>query len=399
MAFMVEDLRDLLELLRQHPDWRQQLWALLASEELLRLPAEFQAFQEEFRSFRDQTFESFRQETERRFQRVEEQIAALVEAQRRHYEEFAAHRQEFLTYRAEADRRFAELREELAAARAEADRRFAELAEAQARTEERISRLEEAIARLTEAQRRTEEQVQQLIEAQARTEERVSRLEEAIARLTEAQRRTEEQVQQLIEAQRRTEEQVQQLAEAQRRLEERVEQLTEALRQTQEQIEKLARSQDQMRATLDRFAQIIGPAVEERLIPALREWVKEQGGALVGPVVSMTLDGIGEVDGVARIRWPEGRETWVLVSVKARVWPRDIREFRRGILEDAEARQALRARGISDPVWPIVFGLTLDDRALEAAIHAKVGLLISQQGMIVPPTPWSLEEGQPLSPD
>ena len=43
--------------------------------------------------------------------RLEEAVIALTEAQRRHYEEFAAHRQEFLAYRAETDRRFAELAE------------------------------------------------------------------------------------------------------------------------------------------------------------------------------------------------------------------------------------------------------------------------------------------------
>ncbi|MCS6964526.1 MAG: hypothetical protein NZM16_10835, partial [Thermoflexus sp.] len=68
--------------------------------------------------------------------RLEEAVAALAEAQRRHYEEFAAHRQEFLAYREETERR------------------FAELAEAQRRTEERVGRLEEAVAALAEAQRR-----------------------------------------------------------------------------------------------------------------------------------------------------------------------------------------------------------------------------------------------------
>jgi len=145
MAFTVEDFQDLLELLRAHPEWRRRLWELLASEELLRLPAEVKAFREEFEAFRDQTFEAFRQETERRFQRVEEQIAALAEAQRRHYEEFAAYR-------------------------AETDRRFAELVEAQRRTEERVEQL-------AEAQRRTEERVEQLVEVIRQLTERVDRLE------------------------------------------------------------------------------------------------------------------------------------------------------------------------------------------------------------------------------
>jgi chromosome segregation ATPase len=90
---------------------------------------------------RDEAFAAFRAEVDRRF-------AELAEAQRRHYEEFAAHRQEFLEYRAETDRRFAELAEaqrrhyeEFAAHRAETDRRFAELAEAIQALAQRVDNL------------------------------------------------------------------------------------------------------------------------------------------------------------------------------------------------------------------------------------------------------------------
>ncbi|SNB61295.1 hypothetical protein SAMN02746019_00027140, partial [Thermoflexus hugenholtzii JAD2] len=44
------------------------------------------------------------------------------------------------------------------------------------------------------------------------------------------------------------------------------------------------------------------------------------------------------------------------------------------------------------------FGRALDHRALEAAQRARVGLLIGRQGMLVPPTLWSLSEGKPLGP-
>ncbi|HXF68292.1 MAG TPA: DUF3782 domain-containing protein [Thermoflexus sp.] len=122
MGFTVKDFPDLLRLLREHEEWRDQLRALLLTEELLRLPMEF-------RAFRDEVFEAFRRETEARFQalaeaqqRTEEQVARLAEAQRRHYEEFAAYR-------------------------VETDRRFAELAEAQRRTEERVERMEQRILR------------------------------------------------------------------------------------------------------------------------------------------------------------------------------------------------------------------------------------------------------------
>ncbi len=74
------------------------------------------------------------------------------------------------------------------------EEQIAALAEAQRRTEERLGRVEEQIAALAEAQRRTEE--------------RLGRVEEQIAALAEAQRRTEERLEALAEAQRRTEERI-----------------------------------------------------------------------------------------------------------------------------------------------------------------------------------------------
>ena len=38
MAFTVEDYRDLVQLLSEHPEWRSELWQLLLSGELLTLP-------------------------------------------------------------------------------------------------------------------------------------------------------------------------------------------------------------------------------------------------------------------------------------------------------------------------------------------------------------------------
>jgi predicted nuclease with TOPRIM domain len=75
---------------------------------------------------------------------------------------------------------------------------IARLAEAQARTEERVGRLDTRMDRVEAA-------LERLAEAQARTEERVGGLEAALDRLAEAQVRTEATLQ-------RTEEAVQQLA-------------------------------------------------------------------------------------------------------------------------------------------------------------------------------------------
>jgi hypothetical protein len=159
MAFTVEDLRDLAELLRAHPEWREPLWALLASEEVRRMPERMErSFQRAARLilalYRAQRqhykeFVAHRAETDRRFAELAEAQRRTEESLRRLAEEFAAHRQEFLEFRAEVDRRFAELAEaqrrhyeEFAAYRAETDRRFAELAEALRILTERVDRME-----------------------------------------------------------------------------------------------------------------------------------------------------------------------------------------------------------------------------------------------------------------
>ena len=175
MGFTVRDFNDLMRLLDRHPEWVEALRQRLLTRELLDSPkilrrlslrvgrveravedlkttvqdlarsaqaltqsvvALIQAQQQ-----RDEAFAAFRAEVDRRF-------AELAEAQRRHYEEFAAHRQEFLEYRAETDRRFAELaeaqrrtEESLAAHRAETDRRFAELAMAIQALAQRVDNL------------------------------------------------------------------------------------------------------------------------------------------------------------------------------------------------------------------------------------------------------------------
>jgi predicted nuclease with TOPRIM domain len=70
---------------------------------------------------------------------------------------------------------------------------IARLAEAQARTEERVGRLDTRMDRVEAA-------LERLAEAQARTEERVGRLEAALDRLAEAQARTEATLQRTEEA-------------------------------------------------------------------------------------------------------------------------------------------------------------------------------------------------------
>jgi prefoldin subunit 5 len=146
MAFTVSDFHDLVELLEQYPQWRQELRRLVLTDELLDLP--------------------------RVVRELSDRIAELVEAQKR-----------------------AEARLDRVEARLDRiDQQIAELVEAQKRTDEKI-------AELVEAQKRTDEKIAELVEAQKRTDEK-------IAELVEAQNRTEGVVAELVISQRQMSEDI-----------------------------------------------------------------------------------------------------------------------------------------------------------------------------------------------
>jgi len=151
VAFTVNDLRDLLRLLREQPDWLSEVRRVVLAEELLALPRELAEVQ---------------RRTDERFAELAEAIKQLTlrfeEAQQRNDERFAelaeAIRQLTLRFE-EAQRRNDERFEE---AQRSNDERFAELAEFQRRTDERFAELAEAIRQLTlrfeEAQQRNDNQ-------------------------------------------------------------------------------------------------------------------------------------------------------------------------------------------------------------------------------------------------
>jgi hypothetical protein len=116
MAFEVHDYLDLVRLLNDHPEWRAEMRRLLLTDELLALPELVHDLIEAQRR------------AEERLSRVEEQLAALTEAQRRTEEQLAA------------------------------------LTEAQRRTEERLDKLASIVGILAE-------QVRELVIAQRRTDD------------------------------------------------------------------------------------------------------------------------------------------------------------------------------------------------------------------------------------
>ncbi|GAB4471498.1 MAG: hypothetical protein Kow0088_05280 [Anaerolineales bacterium] len=179
MAFQVTDYHDLVRLLQQHPEWREELRHLLLTADVLELPQVVRELVEAHKR------------SEERLTRLEQAVAELIEAQKR------------------TEQRV----EELAEAQKRTEQRVEELAEAQKRSEERLTHLEQTVAELVEAQKRTEQRLAELAEIQQRHEERLTRLEQTVAELVEAQKRTEQRVEELAEAQRKTEEKLQKLTD------------------------------------------------------------------------------------------------------------------------------------------------------------------------------------------
>jgi hypothetical protein len=183
VAFTVNDLNDLIRILREQPEWLREVRRVVLTDELLALP---------------------------------DLVRELAEAQRR------------------TDERLAEFQRRT-------DERFAELAEAQRRTDERLAEFQQRIEQqLAEFQRRTDERFAELAEAQRRTDERLAEFQQRIEQqLAEFQRRTDERFAELAEFQRRTDERFAELAEFQRRTDERFAELAEAQRRTDEQVAEM----------------------------------------------------------------------------------------------------------------------------------------------------------------
>src|SRR5882724_5774148 len=86
MPFTVEEFRDLVRLLEERPEWREELRRLVLTPELLALPEQIA----ELRARSEQQFQELiaaQQRTEARVDTLADQIAALVAAQQRTEEE------------------------------------------------------------------------------------------------------------------------------------------------------------------------------------------------------------------------------------------------------------------------------------------------------------------------
>ena len=123
MPFTIDDVRDLVRILEEKPEWRAELRRLMLSDDLAAL--------------REQIEES-RLASERRIDRINEEIVELRAATERHTEQLAGHTAEIAELRAATERHTEQLAghtAEIAELRAATERHTAEIAELRAATE------------------------------------------------------------------------------------------------------------------------------------------------------------------------------------------------------------------------------------------------------------------------
>jgi len=273
MAFEVGDFQDLLRLLREHPEWQDELRALLLTQELLTLPA----LVRELAKGQERLIETVAHLTER-LDQFTETVARLAEGQQR-------------------------------------------LTEGQRQVTETVARLAEDQQRLTEGQRQLTETVARLAEDQQRLAEGQRQLTETVARLAEGQQHLTEGQRQLTETVARLAEGQQRLSEGQQRLEV---QMGEVRGWAMEQ-----RYRTHAAAYFGRFLRRVHPVDVGRLAEALRERLAEGDLAEV-LLADLILTGQLPTPGGARA-------IWVMLEVSAPVDRRDVERAQRraGLLRRA----------------------------------------------------------------
>ena len=126
MAFTIADVRDLVRLLDERPEWRAEVRRQLLTDEFLALPSQVAEQRRDIQRIEEQIAEQRRDiqrieeqiaEQRRDIQRIEEQIAEQRQDIQRIEEQIAEHR-------LETERRFQRIEQEMVEQRRETDRRF-----------------------------------------------------------------------------------------------------------------------------------------------------------------------------------------------------------------------------------------------------------------------------------
>lgn len=198
------------------------------------------------------------------------------------------------------------------------------LAIAQARTEERLERVEVAIEKLTAAQARTEKRMDELATAQARTEERLDHMEDRMDRVEAA-------IEKLTAAQVRTEERLDRLEDRMDRVEAAIEKLTTAQIQTEQTLNNLIRAHRETRRQLGGLSMTVGYTLENaayRALPALlkADYGIEVQGQLIRTYLKDNRGRSLEVNIYGKGR-ENGREVVILGESKSQLSANHIERF------------------------------------------------------------------------
>ena len=236
------------------------------------------------------------------------------------------------------------------------------LTEAHARLDDRMGRVEGALARLVEAPARTDNNVERLFDAQTRTDEKIERL-------VEAQTRTDEKIERLVEVQIRTD---RELAEFRKGTEERLQRLEESGDRLERAMEELTRSQASLGAEMGAFSSTYGFTLEDVARTVLPNWLERHERIAVFTLEReflRTARGEEEVDLFAS-GTSDDEEVVVIGEVKGRLADRDVERLRAKL---ERVRPALGEKR----VVPLLFGFVVHPTARERGTALGIRVVAS----------------------
>jgi hypothetical protein len=192
-------------------------------------------------------------------------------------------------------------------------------------------------------------------------EQRVDRLEAAIAQLAEAEARTEQRLAELAAAQVRTEQRVEELVRAQARTEQRLAELAAAQARTEQAVVTLAQQ-------VGRLSETLGFTLEDLARELTPAYLAQRYGIVVGALERrfFFLDGEEvEVDFYGE-GTRDSEAVAIIGEVRSRIYGRDV--------DDAAKRAERLAAQVPGKPVPVLLGFVIHPSAREAA--ARTGAVV-----------------------
>jgi DNA repair exonuclease SbcCD ATPase subunit len=137
--YIIKEFEDLLNLLRERPDYLEKLRMLILTKELLELPVKFEEFRREVNQRFDEVDKRF-EESDRKFEAFKNEVNQRFDEVDRRFEESD---RKFEAFRSEVNQRFDEVDKKFE----EVDKRLEKLEKGQEEIKERQDRMEEILKR------------------------------------------------------------------------------------------------------------------------------------------------------------------------------------------------------------------------------------------------------------